>query len=133
MIVLLSTLIPRFMIALTGAALLVASVGSPASAVTADYAVTINTEGYNRGMMHFIDDGDQFQLCDQRADGYGVTGYLQFLYSDGVWRTNFTMTDGGDSGCGYKTQDIKAEYGYSYRMKVCWSGNGACKTVRIQE
>ena len=120
------------MIALTGAALIVAGMGSPANAVTRDYAVTSSTAGYNRGVMHFVDDGDWFQICDYRADGFGVTGYLQFL-SEGIWRTNFKFTDGGDSGCGSKTHDIKAEYGDRYRMKICWDGNGNCNTVRIQE
>lgn len=89
---------------------------SPASADSDMY-----TWVTDRGYMHFIDDGDVFEVCDKVADGYGMTGKLQRqnTLSDG-WTTVLTVTDGGDAGCDKGGFDIGNLA--NYRMNVSWNG-----------
>ena len=72
-----------------------------------------------RGSMTFYDDGDQFTVCDTRADAYPVTG--QLVQNNGT--TLMTIYDDGDAGCDTKGYDIPMAN--QYQMQLWWHGGGA--------
>ena len=82
-----------------------------------------------RGTMKFIDDGDKFRVCDTKADGHGVTGYVRQLRADGRIVTILTIDDGGDNGCDTKETDLLGRTPHD--MVLCWNGGGACKTSAV--
>ena len=91
-------------IAVAGASLALVYAGST-PAWAADAGVqwenkVISLSG-GRGDMAFHDDGDVFEVCDTKADGAGVTGYV---YERNPVTLNVrlvrSVSDGGDAGCG---------------------------------
>jgi hypothetical protein len=91
-------------IAVAGASLALVCAGST-PAWAADAGVqwenkVISLSG-GRGDMAFHDDGDVFEVCDTKADGAGVTGYV---YEKNPVTLNVrlvrSVSDGGDAGCG---------------------------------
>ncbi|MFE7108579.1 hypothetical protein ACFU98_05170 [Streptomyces sp. NPDC057575] len=87
-----------------------------ASPALADTNKTIYSP-QSRGKMTYIDDGDMFEVCDTKADGYGMTGVVE-----DVNHTILTITDGGDAGCdkdGYNVGQLN-----SVRMALYWNGGG---------
>ncbi|MBJ7903474.1 hypothetical protein IF655_09190 [Streptomyces sp. DSM 110735] len=96
-----------------GAAAMIVATATPAFA--ADKTVDI---GY--GHMTFIDDGDVFKICDDKADGKGVYGavfYDSYLTTSGYERV-MTISDGGDSGCDSKGYNIGNSGDYTF--VICW-------------
>jgi hypothetical protein len=69
-----------------------------------------------RGHMIHIDDGDDFVVCDDRADGHGITGLL-VRYDEYIV---VSITDGGDEGCDYESYNIRE--GDPYQMRLYWNG-----------
>ncbi|MDX3383812.1 hypothetical protein PV682_20435 [Streptomyces niveiscabiei] len=113
------TLLKRGSIVAASAAVLVGFASAPA------FAGNINLSlPSGRGTMTFIDDGDKFRVCDTKADGYGVTGYVQTINTRGDIITVATIDDGGDAGCDTKEYDIYLNK--PHEMKLCWHGGGAC-------
>ncbi|MGV9556531.1 hypothetical protein [Streptomyces sp. NPDC003401] len=100
------------------AAALAVSLSAPAQAASDK---TINLPS-GRGYMKFIDDGDVFQVCDTKADGYGVSGTLFVRNASGLVSVATTVDDGGDSGCDKKGYNVGQLA--SYQMRVCWNGGG---------
>ncbi|MBW1597847.1 hypothetical protein [Streptomyces sp. JJ38] len=82
---------------------------------------------YDRGYMQYIDDGDVFTVCDTKADGHGVTGYVRRLMLDGRIITLATIDDGGDAGCDKKGVDINRQ---AHDIVLCWNGGGPCVVSR---
>lgn len=83
----------------------------------------VSVGGENRGCITHIDNGDDFEVCDQNVDGKSVYGAVQ-EYSNNKWVTRGYERDGGDPGCDKFHFDV-TEGGYDkYRLKVCW--NGTC-------
>ena len=72
------------------------------------------------GKMTFIDDGDQFQVCDTKADSYGVTG--QLIEMSTSTRVRLTVKDNGDAGCDTGGYDVGVWT--SYKMGLVWDGGG---------
>ncbi|MFJ9041601.1 hypothetical protein ACIRF8_34170 [Streptomyces sp. NPDC102406] len=96
-------------------------VATPAFAVdvhplTTDMTLTLP----NRGKMVFHDDGDMFEVCDTKADGHGMTGYL--MNSD-TKRNLLIITDGGDAGCDKDGWNVD-NWPSSYQMELAWDGGG---------
>ncbi|NGO47381.1 hypothetical protein [Streptomyces ureilyticus] len=85
---------------------------------------------YDRGDMTFIDDGDRFAVCDSRADGHGVTGYLRTInHNTGDIVTLDSWDDGGDKGCDGGNFDVRGNKAHD--MVLCWHGGGACVVSRV--
>ncbi|MFI9587652.1 hypothetical protein ACIHCQ_38930 [Streptomyces sp. NPDC052236] len=108
--------------AVAGAAVVsvLAVTASQAQAAVLDTNRTISN---SHGKFTFTDDGDVFEVCDTKADGYGMTGRLQESGSNDYV---LTVTDGGDAGCdkkGYNIGNLR-----EYQMSLSWNGGGA--TVR---
>ncbi|MGW2566740.1 hypothetical protein [Streptomyces sp. NPDC001537] len=103
--------------AAAAAATVVGFASVPAAAATGGQIVYLPS---GRGFMEYWDDGDKFEVCDTKADGYGVTGKLRTAV-DGRIQEVFTIDDGGDSGCDWKTYDIIGRQAYD--MIVNWHGN----------
>ncbi|MFI5801307.1 hypothetical protein [Streptomyces sp. NPDC051561] len=109
-------------IAVAGAAVITVFAGTVSTAQAAEVG-TLDTNKYisapqGRGTMTYIDDGDMFQVCDTKADGYGMTGQVETTKPVTV----LTVTDGGDAGCdkgGYNVGQLQ-----SVRMKLTWNGGG---------
>ncbi|MFC9469192.1 hypothetical protein [Streptomyces coelicoflavus] len=81
----------------------------------------------DRGTVTFNDDGDDITVCDKRADGYGVTGYLERLNSTGtgvVWVIK--EDDGGDAGCDRSNTGYDMIGNIQHGLAVCWHGTGSC-------
>ncbi|THV30200.1 hypothetical protein [Glycomyces paridis] len=79
--------------------------------------------GSSLGSMTHIDDGDDFKVCDNKADGHGVTGYLKERRKGGLTITTvLTVDDGGDSGCDVGSYDILSTH--EYIMVLTWNGEG---------
>ncbi|MFE6031054.1 hypothetical protein [Streptomyces niveus] len=98
---------------------------APASAANAGVELP-----YDRGEMRFVDDGDRFTVCDTRADGHGVTGYLRALnHLTGQIVTLKSWDDGGDSGCDGGNFDVRGNTAHD--MLLCWHGGGACAVSRV--
>ncbi|MFJ9829996.1 hypothetical protein ACIRU2_01145 [Streptomyces sp. NPDC101169] len=105
--------------AATAAAVMIGFTAGPAAAATGSQKVSLPND---RGYMLYMDDGDEFTVCDTRADGYGVTGKLRTLNSSGTGIvTVFTLDDGGDANCDHRTYDIVGRVAYD--MIVNWHGN----------
>jgi hypothetical protein len=100
------------------AAMMVGLAASPASA--ANLSVDLPN---GRGYMRFVDSGDHFTVCDTKADGHGVTGYLRTTQGSRIVIVR-TWDDGGDAGCDGGTHDIIG--GRVYDMLICWNGGGPC-------
>lgn len=111
-------------LALAGAMALamVGLIASPAA------AVENKTLTDSHGAFTFIDDGDVFKICDNKADGHGVTGQLILRSGvDGSRETVLTINDGGDDGC--DSQGFNIGNWHTYRMVYWWDGD---KTGTIQ-
>ncbi|CAM3198965.1 hypothetical protein [Stackebrandtia soli] len=110
------TWITRLAVAGAMALALVGLTAAPAAAATNKTLVD------SHGQFTFIDDGDVFQICDNKADGYGVTGQLQLRSGvDGSISTVMTINDGGDDGC--DKQGFNIGNWHTYRMIYWWGGN----------
>ncbi|MFH9062714.1 hypothetical protein ACH4GM_16050 [Streptomyces coeruleorubidus] len=92
-------------IAVAGASLALVYAGSTPAWAADDVEVQWDNKvislSAGRGDMAFHDDGDVFEVCDTKADGAGVTGYV---YERDPVTMNVKMvrsvSDGGDTGCG---------------------------------
>lgn len=105
-------------IAVAGAMLLalVGFTAAPAAAATNKTLVD------SHGQFTFIDDGDVFQICDNRVDDNGVTGQLQLKHAaTGAVSTVLTINDGGDSGC--DKDGFNIGNWHTYRMVYWWDGD----------
>jgi hypothetical protein len=111
------TMMRGAVMAAVAAATVVGFTAGPAAAATGSQKVSLP---YDRGFMMYWDDGDQFEVCDTKADGYGVTGILRTAV-DGQIQEVFSIDDGGDAGCDWKTYDIVGRQAYD--MIVNWHGN----------
>ncbi|WP_327343961.1 hypothetical protein [Streptomyces europaeiscabiei] len=81
----------------------------------------------NRGTVKFEDDGDDITVCDKRADGAGVTGYLERLNADGNGLVYvIKQEDGGDAGCNRSDNDYDMRGNISHGLRICWNGDGSC-------
>jgi hypothetical protein len=81
----------------------------------------------NRGTVKFEDDGDDITVCDKRADGAGVTGYLERLNSTGtgvVWVIK--EEDGGDPGCDRSNNGYDMIGNIAHGLLICWNGDNSC-------
>ncbi|MCX5203451.1 hypothetical protein OG897_18610 [Streptomyces sp. NBC_00237] len=96
------------------------AVGAMLSLSTSAYAAdrTVNLPD-GRGYFKHTDDGDKFTVCDTRADGAGVTGFL-WRTVGGASTVVMTVNDGGDGGCDSKVYDVKGTT--QYKMEICWPG-----------
>ncbi|MBC9714099.1 hypothetical protein H9Y04_16170 [Streptomyces sp. TRM66268-LWL] len=104
----------RIAVAGTGVATLLVFTASPA---LADTNRTITS---SHGKFTFIDDGDMFEVCDTKADGFGVKGRL---LESGTNDFVLTVEDGGDANCGkdgYNIGNLR-----DYQMWLTWNGGGA--------
>ncbi|MFI1018159.1 hypothetical protein [Streptomyces sp. NPDC020965] len=104
------------------ATVMVGFAAAPASA--ADLSIALPNA---RGYMKFTDDGDRFTVCDTRADGHGVTGYLRTI-NNGRIVIHGTWDDGGDRGCDGGIRDIY--HNSPHDMLLCWHGGG-CVVSRV--
>jgi hypothetical protein len=90
-------------------------------ALAGDYSIVGNA---NYGNMTHLDDGDVFRVCDNKADGAGVTGSLWYdpLIGSGYWVTFANgkkyIDDGGDEGCDSSGYNIGNDG--DYKMALCW-------------
>ncbi|MFB7091545.1 hypothetical protein [Streptomyces sp. NPDC056296] len=113
-------------IAIASATIAAVVVGVSAPAMAADSSVLETNKKISlpsgRGTMTYIDDGDMFQVCDTRADGYGVTGQLRDDASG--WPTLIEVTDGGDAGCDKKGYNVGNGISEDYIMWLWWDGGG---------
>ncbi|AXQ56723.1 hypothetical protein ACFVDU_02980 [Streptomyces albidoflavus] len=107
--------------AMVGAAAAVAVGFASAPAAAANVDIRLPSD---RGLMTYIDNGDRFTVCDTKADGYGVTGYVRKLRTDGKIITVKTIDDGGDAGCDSATVDLIGTWPHD--MMLCWHGGGTC-------
>lgn len=115
------TMIRRGVMAAAAAATVVGFSAGPAAAATGNQIVSLPS---NRGYMYYKDDGDLFTVCDTNPDGYGVTGKLKTLNSNGTGIiTVMTLDDGGDSNCDSDNYDVIGAKSYS--MWVNWHGNSS--------
>ncbi|MFF3323021.1 hypothetical protein [Streptomyces sp. NPDC002889] len=103
-------------IAVAGAAVVAVFAGTASTA----QAIENKTISNSHGKMTFIDDGDMFQVCDTKADGYGMTG--QVIEMGLAERVKLTVTDGGDAGCDKGGYDIGVTW--SVKMALVWDGGG---------
>ncbi|WP_159054528.1 hypothetical protein [Streptomyces dysideae] len=85
-----------------------------------------------RGTMTFIDDGDDFKVCDTKADGHGVTGKVRQLTPQGRIVVIATIDDGGDAGCDWAT-DLDLIGTWPHDMLLCWHGGGCVVSPVIRE
>lgn len=104
----------------TVVALIVGTAGVAAAGDTWLYLSDIDGRALGR-MIHLDPDPDTFKVCDDRADGHGVTGKL-YIYIAG-WQLREVESDGGDTGCDYFDYNV-VPYAAKYLMKICWNGNG---------
>ena len=110
------TWLTRLAVAAAMAMALVGLTAAPAAAATNKTLVD------SHGQFTFIDDGDVFQICDNKADGHGVTGQLQLRSGvDGSLKTVMTINDGGDDGC--DKQGFNIGNWHTYRMVYWWNGD----------
>ncbi|NGO78953.1 hypothetical protein G6045_25325 [Streptomyces sp. YC504] len=110
----------RIAVAGAGVATLLVFTASPAM------ADTDKTISNSHGWMKYYDDGDTFQVCDNNADGHGVTGELVQVYPGGATEIRLTLTDGGDSGCSArKGYNVGNGFNEQYEMWLSWNGGGA--------
>ncbi|MGW7364513.1 hypothetical protein ACWGI8_14065 [Streptomyces sp. NPDC054841] len=102
--------------AVGGAAAVAILAGTATAAQAGDITIS-NSHGY----MKYIDDGDMFQVCDTKADGYGVEGVVV----NDTTRV-LSIDDGGDAGCDKKGYNIGSSPGLLdwYQMQFSWSGGG---------
>ncbi|MGW7364512.1 hypothetical protein ACWGI8_14060 [Streptomyces sp. NPDC054841] len=103
--------------AVVGSAVAAAVTFSTAAAVAGD--ITISN---SHGSMKYIDDGDMFQVCDTKADGYGMKGQLISIGAED--RAVLTVDDGGDAGCDKKGYNVGNGAGEVYKMALVWNGGG---------
>ncbi|MFI7068525.1 hypothetical protein ACIBL3_46585 [Kribbella sp. NPDC050124] len=68
------------------------------------------------GSIRHIDDGDNFEVCDLRADGHGVTG---LVYIPGGGGLGGPEDDGGDAGCDTFHYDVQE--GVTYVLEIRWN------------
>jgi hypothetical protein len=110
-------------VAPVGAVTIARVAGTSGTANAADtWLYLSDIDGHSLGYMRHLDpDPDTFKVCDTRADGHGVTGKL-YMYQGG-WQLKETVSDGGDSGCGYFDYNV-VPYVAKYMMKICWNGPG---------
>ncbi|MFB7091546.1 hypothetical protein [Streptomyces sp. NPDC056296] len=108
----------RLAVAGSAVAAVLAGTAAPAMAGDAQVLITNKTIKNDHGRMTFYDDGDMFEVCDTKADGYGVEGQLLLEGST----TLLHITDGGDAGCDKDGYDIS--WGRSYKMELAWTGGG---------
>ncbi|MEU1512243.1 hypothetical protein ABZ490_08760 [Streptomyces sp. NPDC005811] len=97
---------------------LVAVSASPASA-DSDKSIVYGSRGY----MYFTDNGDVFKVCDTKADGYGMDGYLnrRNTITGGGFTELWRITASGNGNCTKKGEDIGNLY--QYQMSLWWRGN----------
>jgi hypothetical protein len=100
-------------------AMAMAMVGLMASPASADN----KSLGDSHGSFTFIDDGDMFEICDEKADGHGVIGRLVLVKAgiDGSFNYVLILDDGGDAGC--DKQGFNIGNLHSYRLEYWWEGN----------
>jgi hypothetical protein len=117
--------ISRAALACAAGMALAATVASPAYA--ADKWLYLTGDGNQYASMVFVDNGDVFKIYDDRADGYGPTGYLQeYSYRLLLWETVAYKHNGAGDGNPVKFgYDITT--GLLYRMKLCQT-NAGCTT-----
>ncbi|WP_393058969.1 hypothetical protein [Streptomyces sp. LN549] len=101
------------------AAAVMAATASPAMAAESGALDTNKTLSNSHGHMTYIDDGDMFEVCDTKADGYGVEGQLISHK-----QTELYVNDGGDAGCDKGGFNV-GNSGPTYQMQFWWSGGGA--------
>jgi hypothetical protein len=102
-------------LALAGA-MAMALVGLMAAPAAAD---TNRVLSDSHGKFTFTDDGDMFEICDTKADGYGVIGRLVLRSSiDGSQEYVLILDDGGDAGCDKQGFNI-GNFHY-YKMEYWW-------------
>ncbi|MFJ4540877.1 hypothetical protein ACIP39_33685 [Streptomyces tibetensis] len=111
-------------LAVVGAAATLIGFTAAAPAMAGDEGPLWHT---NRGTVTFNDDGDDITVCDKRADGAGVTGYLERLNSSGtglVWVIK--EEDGGDAGCDRSDNGYDMIGNISHGLAICWNGDNTC-------
>lgn len=111
-----------------GGAAVLALGASATPAMAGDISVVGPT---NWGYIHFIDDGDVFEVCDTRADGTGVRGYVEYdpWIGSSYYKTFSNgkqyIDDGGDAGCDKAGLNIGNDG--NYRMWLCYGDmDGGC-------
>lgn len=85
---------------------------------------------YDRGYIHYTDNGDDFKVCDTRADGYGVRGTLWYVdVTASPDRKSYLASenDGGDAGCDTFQYDVLPHWDtkVQYQMSITWEGGGS--------
>lgn len=106
----------RIAVASATVAAVLAVTPSPALAAALDTNRTISS---SRGKFTFTDDGDMFEVCDTKSDGFGVKGRL---LESGSEDFVLTVNDGGDANCGkdgYNIGNLR-----EYQMWLSWNGGG---------
>lgn len=94
-------------------ALLIAATGQAQAANS--YLILSDIDGHQLGTMTHLDvETDRFKVCDTNSDGSPVTGYL---YHDN--KRLFKISDGGDSGCNWKTYNVIVDE--VYVLYLCWN------------
>lgn len=111
----------HFAVVAGAAAALIATAAAPAQADVRESNKTIYLPN-GRGKMVFIDDGDVFKICDTKADGHGVTGYLYKQGATGDPIIAFKESDGGDAGCDKRPYDVGQLA--NFQMHLFWNGGG---------
>ncbi|WP_393058967.1 hypothetical protein [Streptomyces sp. LN549] len=106
-------------IAVAGAAVATVLAGTMSTAQATEVGAldTDKTISSSHGKMIYHDDGDMFEVCDTKADGHGVTGYVMRYPTDIM----LSVDDGGDSGCDKDGVDITNTS--DYMMVLEWNGD----------
>jgi hypothetical protein len=100
--------------------IIVTVIGASAGPAMAANTIVIDVDEA-RGHMRFIDNGDDFIICDDRVDGHGVTGKLfERAYLGRPAIEVLSINDGGDSGCDYGHYPVVG--GNDYQMRIYWNG-----------
>lgn len=102
------------------------------TAATADSGINVmagERASNGNGYIQFIDKGDRFKVCDTRANGEGVEGFVGLsLYGDILGEAD----DGGDAGCDYFHVNVRRNI--PYYMTICDIGASyGCEPALIRE
>ena len=74
-----------------------------------------------KGTMSYIDDGDQFSVCDTKADAYEMVGMVESYHAG----TLLILRDSTDAGCEWGGYDVGIN---AVRLALTWEGGGG--TIR---
>jgi hypothetical protein len=89
------------------------------SAHADDYSVALrSSSGTLLAHLNFIDNGDDFEVWDHRADSHGVRAYVQRFYNE-RWHFFATKYNGGGAGSYTVINNVDVLSAFAHRMRIC--------------